>query len=48
MDDETLEELCFLLLPLEEEEEEAEPFPIVSMYGMYGIVVERISRQLKV
>jgi hypothetical protein len=34
MDDETLEELCFLLLPLEEEEEEAEPFPIVSMYGM--------------
>jgi hypothetical protein len=48
MDDETLEELCFLLLPLEEEEEEAEPFPIVSMYVWYGIVVERISRQLKV
>jgi hypothetical protein len=31
IDDETLDELCFLLLPLEEEEEEAEPFPIVEL-----------------
>lgn len=31
MEDETLEELCFLLLLLEEEEEEVEPFPIVEM-----------------
>jgi len=31
MEDETLEELCFLLLLLEEEEEEVEPFPIVEL-----------------